>query len=658
MQESRAIKLSVVIVNYNVQYFLEQTLLSVQKASEGLAVEVFVVDNDSSDGSVEMVRQKFPEIQLIANQHNPGFSIANNQAIAEAQGQYVLLLNPDTVVREDTFVRCVEFMDEHPDAGGLGIRMIDGTGAFLPESKRGFPSPFVAFCKAFGLSSLFPRSRVFNHYHLGYLDEHETHSVEVLSGAFMMLRKSVLDEIGLLDETFFMYGEDIDLSYRIVQAGYKNYYFPGSSIIHYKGESTKKGSLNYVRTFYQAMIIFARKHFEGEKARTFILMIQVAIYFKAFITLLGNLGKRAALPLLDAGLIFIGLYLLRDFWSMYFYQVPNHFSNRVLVVNFPMYTAIWVGAMYFSGGYDPPLNLRRLIRGLFIGTVAIAAVYGFLPMDLRSSRALILLGAIWAVLSTVILRSVRHFIRHRNLDVGRERTRNLMIVGERDESERVQQLLYKARVQRNYIGTVAPESAVDAPEYYFGKLPQLDQLVHIYKANELIFCARNVSNHAIMHWMNKLGSGMEYKIVPPGSQSIIGSSSRNTSGELYTVEVRFVIDSPMSRRNKRIFDLAATFGLLLFSPLLIWRVDRKFRFLKNGIAVLLGRKTWVGYAPVKTAGEHLPLLRPGVLSPVDALRVEVPDDVTRHRLNFFYAKDFRASHDVDIVWKGLRKLGN
>jgi GT2 family glycosyltransferase len=232
------VKVSIIIVNYNVRYFLEQALLSVQRAMAGLEAEVWVVDNHSVDDSVEMVRRDFPWVRLIANAHNPGFSIANNQAIRASTGEYVLLLNPDTVVQEDTLRQCVAYMDAHPDVGGLGVRMIDGAGNFLPESKRGLPTPWVAFAKAFGLSRLFPRSRVFNRYHLGYLSEHETHEIDVLAGAFMWLRRTVLDEIGLLDEQFFMYGEDIDLSYRIQRAGYRNVYFPRTSIIHYKGEST------------------------------------------------------------------------------------------------------------------------------------------------------------------------------------------------------------------------------------------------------------------------------------------------------------------------------------------------------------------------------------------------------------------------------------
>ncbi|NQU84806.1 MAG: glycosyltransferase family 2 protein, partial [Mariniphaga sp.] len=262
-------KLSVVIVSYNVKYFLEQCLHSVQKAIKNIPAEIFVVDNNSVDGSCNLVKEKFPDVILIENKENFGFSYANNQAIKISEGEFVLLLNPDTVVEENTFEEVLAFMEKTPDAGGLGVKMIDGKGNFLPESKRGLPSPWVAFYKIFGISKLFPKSKKFGKYHLSYLDENKTSEVDVLAGAFMLLRKTALDKTGLLDESFFMYGEDIDLSYRLTQAGYKNYYFPDTTIIHYKGESTKKSSVNYVRVFYNATIIFANKHFSGGKAKAF-----------------------------------------------------------------------------------------------------------------------------------------------------------------------------------------------------------------------------------------------------------------------------------------------------------------------------------------------------------------------------------------------------
>jgi len=289
-------KLSIVIVNYNVEYFLEQCLNSVFSALEGIDGEVFVVDNNSVDASVEMVKTKFPAVKIIENKDNVGFSVANNQALKISSGEYSLLLNPDTVVEEDTFSSIIEFMDNHPDAGGLGVKMIDGKGKFLPESKRGLPTPSVAFYKIFGLNTLFPRSKKFGKYHLGHLDKDEVHEIDILSGAFMLMRKKVLDKIGLLDEDFFMYGEDIDLSYRIIKAGYKNYYFPKTTIIHYKGESTKKSSVNYVFVFYNAMIIFAKKHFSQKNAKLFSFLINIAIYFRASLAIGSRILKKAAVP--------------------------------------------------------------------------------------------------------------------------------------------------------------------------------------------------------------------------------------------------------------------------------------------------------------------------------------------------------------------------
>lgn len=649
-------KLSVVIVNYNVRHFLEQALLSVRNASRNIAAEVWVVDNNSVDDSAAMVREKFPEAHLIANTENTGFAKANNQAIRRCRGEFVLLLNPDTVVEEDTFEKCLKFMDTHPEAGALGVRMIDGSGKFLPESKRGFPSPWTAFCKTFGLSRLFPRSRTFNHYHLGYLDEHQTHPVDVLAGAFMLLRRSALDKTGLLDEAFFMYGEDIDLSYRILQAGYRNFYFPETTIIHYKGESTKKGSLNYVRVFYQAMIIFARKHFKGRRATLFVLMLQGAIWFRAALTLAGNFLRRAFLPLLDGGLIYSGLFALKNFWEAYYHKDPDYFEPTFMTVNAPLYTLLWLAGVYFSGGYEEQGNLRRLFRGLLLGTVFIAAVYGFLDMAYRSSRALIVLGAAWAVAGTFLLRAVRHFGLHRNFNVGRQAERRIVIVGREEESSRVLRLLQQARAPVHCIGVVSPDPDPDTAEF-LGSMEQLEEIALIYRIGEIIFCAADVSSQDIMRSMTRLGPHIAYKIVPQESLSIIGSSSKDAPGELYTIEIRFDIAQDLHRRNKRLLDILLALLLVATLPLHLLLVKRRIGLFSNIFKVLAGRKTWVGYAGAGTEDNALPPLRPGVLSPLDGLPLRPNDTATVQRLNLLYAQNYRVEQDAEIVLKGYRALG-
>ena len=278
--------LSVVIVNYNVKYYLEQCLESVRRASQGLQVEVFVVDNLSTDGSVPYLRERFPEVTFIENNENVGFARANNQAIRQSRGEYVLLLNPDTILCEDTLRRFVDFMDAHPEAGAAGAYMLHADGTFASESRRGLPTPFVAFCKMSGLTRLFPKSRLFGRYYMGYLDVNEVNRIEAISGACMMLRREALDRVGLLDEDFFMYGEDIDLSYRILQGGYHNYFLP-VRMLHYKGESTVKNSYRYVYTFYQAMRLFFRKHY-SHYSWVISLPINLAIWASSFMTYVAN----------------------------------------------------------------------------------------------------------------------------------------------------------------------------------------------------------------------------------------------------------------------------------------------------------------------------------------------------------------------------------
>lgn len=280
------LKLSIIIVSYNVKYYLEQCLNSVRRAIDGIDAEVFVVDNHSRDGSVNYLERRFSKVNFISSNHNLGFARANNIAIRESKGEYVLLLNPDTIVGEPTIAKCVEFMDEHPNAGACGVKMLQTNGMRANESRRGIPDPLTAFYKMSGLCAKFPANRRLGHYYMGYLPWDEPERIEIVSGAFCMLRRSALEKVGLLDEDFFMYGEDIDLSYRLLKAGYENWYLP-YPIIHYKGESTQKSSFRYVHVFYDAMLIFFRKHY-GHLSFLLGIPIKAAIYLKAFTALIGT----------------------------------------------------------------------------------------------------------------------------------------------------------------------------------------------------------------------------------------------------------------------------------------------------------------------------------------------------------------------------------
>ena len=303
-----ALKLSVIIVNYNVKYYLDQCIRSVLRAFEVMkktsssdssvneeVAEIIVVDNHSADGSVDYLEKRYPQmlypmVRFVRSAHNLGFARANNIAIRQSRGEYVLLLNPDTIVGEDALKASVDFMDAHEDAGAVGVRMLGAQGRRAMESRRGLPTPMVSFFKMLGFCNRWPHHRLFGKYYMGYLPWDEPCQIEVVSGAYCMLRRKALDEVGLLDEDFFMYGEDIDLSYRVLKGGYHNYYLP-VDILHYKGESTQKSSFRYVHVFYEAMLIFFRKHYSG---MTFLLSlpIKTAIYAKALMALVGMLSER------------------------------------------------------------------------------------------------------------------------------------------------------------------------------------------------------------------------------------------------------------------------------------------------------------------------------------------------------------------------------
>ena len=438
-------KLSIVIVSYNVKHFLDQCLHSVQAAIKGIDAEVFVVDNLSGDGSCEMVREKHPWVCLIENKQNTGFAVANNQAIRISHGEYILLLNPDTLVQEQTFLKCIEFMDSHPEAGALGVKMIDGKGNYLPESKRGLPTPGVAFYKISGLIKLWPHSPRFARYYMGHLHDDQTNEIEILAGAFMFMRKETLDKAGLLDEDFFMYGEDIDLSYRILKAGYKNFYLPETSIIHYKGESTKKGSINYVMVFYKAMILFAQKHFTSGEARIYTSAIRVAIYLRALLSLAKRGLTQIILPLLDALVVTAGFLTIANVWS-----------NQMKGVHFPpnLETPYLVGIIiafllpiFLCGGYDRPLRLAKVWKGVAIAMVAILLCYNFLPEKFRFSRAIIASSAAIIALLIPTARIIAGRILGKGFVPIKPKKIKKIIIAEASETDRIIKLLVLSGAQ-------------------------------------------------------------------------------------------------------------------------------------------------------------------------------------------------------------------
>lgn len=646
--------LSVILVNYNVKHFLEQALHSIAAALEDMDGEVIVVDNNSVDGSVRMLREQFPWVRRIENAENVGFSRANNQAIRAAEGRYVLLLNPDTIVEEDTFSKCVAFMDAHPEAGAVGVRMVDGEGNFQPQSKRSLPTPWRAFYKVFGLSKLFPKSKRFGRYHLSYLDPNETHEVEVLSGAFMMLRRSLLAEIGLLDEAFFMYGEDIDLSYRITQAGYKNYYYADTRIIHYKGESTKKGSLNYVLVFYKAMLIFVRKHFSRGPYAAMQLFLTLAIYLRAGLAISRRLAQRMVYPV-GEGLLLTGLFagLAWGWLQIHPAEVPGWYywaGPAAYALVFVVANALW-------GNYRRPFRIRALFGAAFTGFLALV-VLTYVFKQVNFSRMIVGLSAVGALMAGLAVRAAANKLHSGSLFLDQKARSRLVIIGDRAEAARVQDLLVNQVLYNcEIIGYMAPtgEPGGDEP-YYLGDLNQLGEVVRFYAVEELVFCNASLPTQRIIAEMSRMADqAIQYKIVPPAADYLVGPNTILSSAHM-TPALQHLGRRDL-RRQKQAFDLLVGAGLLGFFPLTFWIYQRPGAALRTILHVLRGNCHWVGY--IEAAQQDLPPLKPGLLD------MRLLDDYTSARqqrgraaaLDRQYAYNYSLSLDLQILWRGLRQIG-
>jgi len=630
------VKLSIIIVNYNVKYFLKQCLASVLGSEQTLAdgekleLDVWVVDNDSVDGSVEMVKKDFPQVHVIENHENVGFAKANNQAIARSTGDGLLLLNPDTIVEPDTFVKCVDFMREHADCGGLTVKMVDGDGNYLRESKRGFPSPEASFYKISGLIKLFPHSRRIAAYYMGHLSEDEVGEIDIMPGAFLMFRREVYEQIGGLDESYFMYGEDIDFSWRIRLAGWKNYYYPKTHIIHYKGESTKKGSMNYVYTFYNAMSIFVKRYFSGSNAHLFNALLHLAIWLRASMAWLHRIANRLALPLLDFGVAYGGFVLLKQLWASLWANNIDYYPREYTLVVIPLYIVILMVCSWLQGGYDKPVRPLRIAKGMGLGLLLLLAFYSLLDEGQRYSRMLLLTGSLWTLASTLLIRVVLTKGAKGMKGTGKCKT---LIVGSDQETSRVS-TLYR---------TLAPHSTSLITHHSSLDTQHLQDLIRIEHVNEVIFCGANIDLPQIIDLMAGLKTtGVEYKIAPAEGDYIIGSNSILSSDALY-LDSLDTISTESCRRNKRMFDIGTALLALLLSPLLFWFQKRKKNYFGHCLTVLAGRRSWVGYTG-----------RNGIFSPADLFNS--PSESTRERLLLRYMRHYKTSTDAAIVlrnWKNL-----
>ena len=657
-----SVDISVIIVNYNVKEFLEQAIRSVYRSAGALEIELFVVDNNSVDGSVEMVHARFPEVHLIANEENTGFSTANNQAIQLAKGRHLFILNPDTIVQEDTLTTLVEFLDAHPKAGAVGCKILNPDGTFAPESRRSFPTPAVAFYRMTGLSRLFPKSRTFGRYNLSYLSPDEAAEVDALSGSCMVVRAKAVEQAGMFDEDFFMYGEDLDWCYRIQQAGWTIHYTPDTQIIHYKGESTKKGELRYVLLFYGAMLRFAEKHFKKRHSFLFRLFLRLGIIARGSLQAITNWLRRYAALLIDA----VFLYGIMIVSGMARYAAAGmEFPEMFISLVAPIYTASALIGISAMSGYKPrnQAKLAPLIVGALIALGTLATL-SFFVKSIAFSR----LAVAVSFVATLFILGILRIIRGRRLQSG-QFFRQAILVGDAAEAERLTQTLNALdTAPLEVVGYVSPESCPPEPN---GSLPclgtfrHLRDLVRIRDIQDVVFASRIVPNQTAFDLMQQLkGLSVQFRMLNEQHEHLIGQSSIEALSSPALVDAEQAIGTSRSTFARRAFEVPlAILGIILYPILFLFAKVAGPRtwigVLTNKIRqfpdVLTGKKALIGY---KSEEFHLLSpswdLREGVFTISDSL----PQGTQHQQLSrayWLYVRNQSITFDIDIVLRALKQ---
>jgi GT2 family glycosyltransferase len=654
------VDLSIVIVNYNVKEFLQNLIHSIFKAGEKISYEVIIVDNASDDGSVELLQEKFPDVKLIVNGKNLGFSRANNIGMSVAKGKYILLINPDSIVQEDTFEKMVSFFEDTPDAGLAGCKILNPDGTLQLACRRSFPGPWTSFCKVIGLSNLFPKSKFFARYNLTYLDEDKTYEVDAISGSFMMIKKETLEKVGNFDEQFFMYGEDLDWCYRIQKAGYKVYYVHNTQIIHYKGESTKRSGIDETKVFYAAMHLFVKKHL----ATSFIVeaILRMAIGVRRFIAFWGRRKLIIISALLDFIFFNLSLLIAEKFYGLI--STWRGFHDYHLLPIYTIPALIHVAASSLIGVYKKDsLSVLRSLASVGISFFIISSVTFFFK-DFAYSRAVVLITYVtllffltfWRVIAKLVFK-----VGTDNHEVGRK----VLIIGLDNLAIQIAEKLKSKKTDiysvTGLIGLTSKDIGNKIGDLeVVGSIENLAKVIRDRTVREVIFSSQELSYNQMMAVVAKCqDENVEFKLVGSNLDFLVGKNSVSILEDLPLIQVSYNISNPILKFIKSVFDYTlAAFTLFFIYPFIYFITklsDKQTDFRKLILSVpqiFTGKLSFVG--PQKNGNkENLYLGKKGLTG---LWYTEDTDERDYEKLDIFYAKNQNVWLDIEILGKSLNKM--
>lgn len=617
--------LSVVILNYNVRYLLESCIESVVEALKGLSAEVILIDNASTDQSVIMVREKYPAVKLLINDSNLGFAKANNLAIAQSTGQYILILNPDTIVNKSSIISALNYIKSHKDCGGVGVKMVDGSGVFLKESLRGFPDMASSLYKLSGINRLFPKSKIFNHYYLGHLDPDKVQEVEVLTGAFLMTTRKVFDAVNGFDESFFMFGEDIDLSVRIRQLGHKLIYLGDEQIVHLKGRSSANHSYTYVRDFYKAMSVFVIKY---QKNIFIKYLALIGIYCSGLFSWVKRQVVKNFLPVSDFIILFGAIWCAQKMWAIYWFKDPDYFSHPAFVTNAAGYILIWMGALFFFDAYNP-IGQRQIIstlKAIGFGTLVILLIYSLLPAEWRTSRAVI----IWTTAAlSIILPLMRRLLSTQGNGL------RALVIGDRTQIDGLDHLL-RILSKQNYFSYLTSTVIEGHPKRFFEE-KWIDIQEKIKRENlQYVILGKEMAIEDQLFLSNKLIHQVNIFLEDKKQDEHI------LQGEIPgLVPIDLKLGWLQNRIVKKVIHVLTS---ILILPWGWMRNDIRKRYF----GLLSGQVLWVGYAD--PANTLLPPLKPSLWH-IGGLEKKSQPEIDM--VNLAYARNYTVDLDIQIILKHI-----